>query len=257
MFVMGGFMLKIILKITLSVTVALLLIAATSAAISHYVPKFLPDDILSDDLASVKQEDQNRTVILDAGHGGEDPGAVGIGGIEEKTINLSLTKKIEKLLEFDGYNVIMTREEDELLYNSQSSGSRKAQDLRNRLAYQNDYPDATFVSIHMNKFPLESCHGLQVYYSGNNEKSMALAEVVRDTARAMLQPDNKREIKKSDSSIFILDNIRIPAVLIECGFISNPEEAALLASDNYQYRLAEVIATSIADYYSLAASKET
>ena len=242
------FMLKNVIRTILSVIILALLIAGGAFAISKYVREVFPEIILADNPDYVNKDKRNRTIIIDPGHGGEDPGAIGINGAEEKTINLSLSTKIKKLLEFDGYSVIMTRESDEMLLEGDISTGKKARDLRNRLNFGSRYPDAVFVSIHMNKFPAESCRGLQVYYSGNDDASREIAASIRDAVRTTLQPDNHREIKKADSSIFILDNIRIPAVLIECGFISNNDEAALLTDQTYQCELAAVIAGSINVY---------
>ena len=238
-------MIKVFLKTAASIVIFIFLLVAAALVSSVVINKFTYKFILADIPLGVKYDDETRTVIIDPGHGGEDPGAVGVGGVLEKDINLALSKKIKKLLEFERINVIMTREDDVLLYSEDMQGSKKAQDLRNRLDYQDRYPDAIFVSIHMNKFSLEYCRGLQVYYSENNSDSSLIAESIRRNIVDTLQPDNKRECKAADTSIFILKNIKIPAVLIECGFISNYEEAALLTSDKYQNALSALIAAAI------------
>ena len=240
-------MIKTLFKTAVSVILFISLLIAAALLSSAGINKLTAEFILTDNPLNVKGGGETRTVIIDPGHGGEDPGAVGVGDILEKNINLSLSKKIKKLLEFERFNVIMTREDDVLLYSEDAAGSKKAQDLRNRLDFQDSYPDALFVSIHMNKFPLEYCRGLQVYYSANNSESAVLAENIRQAVVTVLQPDNKRECKAADTSIFILNNIKIPAVLIECGFLSNNEEAALLSSDAYQNALSALIVSAVSN----------
>ena len=240
-------MIKVLFKTAVSIILFVSMLVAADLLSSTGINRLTAEFILADNSLGVKGDDETQTVIIDPGHGGEDPGAVGVGGVLEKDINLSLSKKIKKLLEFERFNVIMTREDDVLLYSEDAAGSKKAQDLRNRLDFQDSYPDALFVSIHMNKFPLEYCRGLQVYYSANNSVSAVLAENIRQNIVANLQPDNKRECKAADTSIFILNNIKIPAVLIECGFLSNNEEAALLSSDTYQNELSALIVSAVSN----------
>ena len=182
-------------------------------------------------------------VILDPGHGGIDGGA-SVNGLTEKDLNLSLSLVLRDMLRVCGAEVIMTREDD-LLLDDGNPGKVKMRDLRARLAFSEQYPDALFVSIHMNKFPSERVSGLQVYYSPNNEKSAVLAETIRERVVSELCPENKRASKAADSSIFILDNIAVPAVLVECGFLSCPSEAKLLADESYQKDLSAAICTAI------------
>lgn len=230
---------------------AILLLAVAVAAISAFsggvFKRAVTKLILTENVQTVKPYDKTKTVIIDPGHGGEDPGAVGVNGLLEKDVNLRLSLVLKELLILQGYNVVMTRDTDVLLYDENASGSKKGQDLKNRLDFEKKYPDAVFVSIHMNKFSMESCKGLQVYYSANTEESKALAEAVKENVREMIQSDNKRETKKANSSIFILDRIEIPAILIECGFLSNYSEAELLSSDEYISKLAFAISRAISE----------
>ncbi len=213
----------------------------------------LIDSIVADSNVSVKQDsavlatpgNERKVIILDAGHGGEDPGAIGTDGVYEKDLNLALTLKIRDLLIFEGYQVVLTRSDDRLLYDPTLNLSHKVQDLKNRLDVSTNYPNGIFVSIHMNKFPDERCSGLQVYYSGNHEQSKLLADAIQKATVEWLAPDNHRECKKATSAIFILDRITIPAVLVECGFLSNPTETGLLQDAVYQKKLAAVIAFSL------------
>lgn len=232
---------------------AALQLAAGIFLIDRYVE--LPAaSILSEDDGNVKQADDvfsktdsRPVIILDAGHGGEDSGAVGIGQVLEKDLNLSLTLRLRDLLTFEGWRVIMTRQDDRLLYDPSVSVSHKVQDLKTRLDYGNRYPNAVFVSIHMNKYPAESCKGLQVYYSPNHTASSTLADRIQGDVKLYLSPENHRLPKKATTSIYILSRIRIPAVLVECGFISNPEDTLMLSDATYQKKLTAVLANSL--YY--------
>ena len=177
-------------------------------------------------------------VILDAGHGGEDGGAVGVNGVYEKDLNLAITNELAALLRGAGVEVVLTRTEDKLLYGEGEDvrGQRKKNDLKNRLAIAEAYPDALFVSIHMNTFSVAKYSGLQVYYAGT-EGSRELANAVQNTVREGVQPENRRVPQAASSSIFLLHNAVGTSVLVECGFLSNPEECALLSQKDYQSRL--------------------
>ncbi len=191
------------------------------------------------------------TVVLDAGHGGEDGGAEGYGVIE-KHINLDLALKIAELLRARGINVVLTRDTDILLYdrNEDYEGRKKVLDLRKRLEITEQTENAVFVSIHMNYFAEEKYSGLQVYYSKNDPSSRILAELIQSMTKNELQPTNKRVIKEATSKIFLLDKLKCPAVLVECGFLSNKAEALSLSDENYREKLADVIFSAILDYIS-------
>jgi len=186
------------------------------------------------------------SVIIDAGHGGIDGGAVGAGGEIEKDINLAIALKLRRLFAMTNFQVIMTRDSDISLA-TDGVTRRKASDLSNRVKIANNNPGAIFVSIHMNKFPQESSRGLQVFYSPNNLDSANLADLIRMNNKEHRQPENNREIKRG-ADIFVLENIRNCGVLIECGFLSNHEEAALLTTEEYQKELARIIFASIAEF---------
>lgn len=187
------------------------------------------------------------TVIIDAGHGGRDGGASTESGVLEKDLNLAVALKLRDLVATLDADVVMTRETDVMLA-SESSQHKKRDDLNARLNMARERENCIFVSIHMNKFPVEKYSGLQVYYSGNNEESLALAEAIQERAGEFLRKGNARTVKKADSSIYILHHIEAPAVLVECGFLSNPEEAALLCTEEYQNKLAAVIFAAVAEY---------
>ena len=169
-------------------------------------------------------------IVLDAGHGGADGGAVGVNGVSEKDLNLAVTLELARLLREAGFEVILTRTDDcLLLYEGQDiAGHRKENDLKNRLAIAKNNPDAIFVSIHMNTFGVSKYSGLQVYYADNTE-SRRLAYAVQGAVVERLQPDNHRVPHAASSSIYLLENAVGTAVLVECGFLSNPEECALLS----------------------------
>ncbi|MBP3919027.1 MAG: N-acetylmuramoyl-L-alanine amidase [Clostridia bacterium] len=187
-------------------------------------------------------------VVLDAGHGGEDGGAVSADGVAEKTLNLSIVLMLGDMLEAAGVPVVYTRTDDNGLYDGAVPGHRKMADLKNRLAVWSQYPGALFVSVHMNTFSSAKYRGMQVFYSKNKEESKALAEIIRETNQTCLQPENTRACKAADSSIFLLDRCEGTAVLAECGFLSNPEEAALLSDAAYREKVAGVLCASILNY---------
>jgi len=187
------------------------------------------------------------TVILDAGHGGEDGGALSATGVVEKDVNLKIVFLLRDLLEANGIHVILTRESDVLLYdrNVNYQGRKKMLDLLARKKVADENPDAVFVSIHMNTYPLQSCRGLQVWYSPNDARSLSLATSIQETAREQLDPQNDRSVKRAGSNIYLMDRISTPAVLVECGFLTNPEEADLLATSQYQQKIALAVFLSI------------
>ena len=187
------------------------------------------------------------TVILDAGHGGEDGGASSADGLLEKDLNLALVLTMRDILTANGIEVILTRETDTLLYdrNADFQGQKKRLDMAARLKIANETPNAVFVSIHMNTYPHPSCQGVQVWYSENNEASFELAKTIQSTTQELLQNENDRTVKRSGSSIYLLRKLEYPAVLVECGFLSSPEEATLLGDESYRQQLALVLCMGI------------
>ncbi len=193
-----------------------------------------------------------KTVIVDAGHGGDDGGAIGIDGTVEKDINLDIALKLEKILKFYGFNVIMTRTQDVMTCDDglDSLRKRKISDIHNRFELMRKNPDAIFISVHQNKFEDSSQHGTQVFYSGNDERSKELAEAIQTSVTLTLQRKNDRVVKKSGSGIYLLYHAKIPAVLIECGFISNSDEVKKLKDESYRMKLAILIADGLLKYLS-------
>ena len=192
------------------------------------------------------------TVVIDAGHGGEDGGTQSADGMYEKDINLEIARMLEVMLRANGICTVMTRTEDMLLYDRgvDYQGRKKVLDLAARRRIAEETENGVLVSIHMNAFPEERYRGLQVFYSPNDTLSRDLAERIQGTAQKYLQPENNRKIKKATSSIYLLDRLQCPAVLVECGFLSNPQEAALLSEENYRRELAFVLFCAVMDYIS-------
>ena len=189
-------------------------------------------------------------VIIDAGHGGFDGGAEGLGGIVEKDVNLPIALKLRDLLRAEGFRVIMTRESDVSTCDEGlgSISEKKTSDIMNRYEILKENPDAIYIGIHQNKFPESSSFGAQMFYGPRSEQSEILAGILQQNFRELLQPENKREPKKAENNIFLLYHAPIPAVLIECGFVSNPGDAAKLVDESYQNKLAYVISGSLLQY---------
>ena len=190
------------------------------------------------------------TIIIDAGHGGEDGGTVGVNGVYEKDLNLAVSLLLHMMLQEKGYNTIMTRSDDALLYDRDVNyeGQKKLLDFKARLAIAEKEEKAIFVSIHMNSFSQSKYKGLQVYYSKNSPASKLLAEEIQLNGRLLLDASNNRLPKLADGNILLLDRINHPAVLVECGFLSNPKECERLSTDAYQKEVAESICLSIINY---------
>lgn len=195
---------------------------------------------------------EHPTVILDSGHGGFDGGAVAADGTVEKEINLKISLKLQKFLEAGGYEVVMTRSTDDST-DSIPSGSiqaRKKSDLKNRLDLMSEYPNAIFVSIHLNKFTTSAACGAQVFYSPAVKQSEMLGKCIQDRVIQLLQPDNTRVIKKGTSSTYLLKNATVPAVIVECGFLSNHSELEKLKDSGYQGKMAFSVFCGIQKFFS-------
>lgn len=191
------------------------------------------------------------TVVLDAGHGGEDSGAVA-NGLYEKDINLSIVLRLRDMLRMAGVPVVMTRDEDTSIGDTSADTvrERKNSDLKARVSLTNEDENRVLVSIHQNKFPQEKYFGTQFFYASQIPGSEQLAMAMRQSVVGMLQPENKRELKPAGNSIYILKQAKVPAVIAECGFLSNPEEAARLSDEKYQQQMAFSLFCGIMDYLS-------
>lgn len=187
------------------------------------------------------QADKN-ILIIDAGHGGMDGGAVGKNGTLEKDINLSVSEYLKEIAEKNGKKVIMTRSEDKSLHTTDSAKIRdqKRSDLENRRQILQSNNNGIFVSIHMNQYGQESVKGAQTFYA-NNDPSRILAQNIQSSLVNGLADGNKRIAKPAPSTLYIFKGCNSTAVVVECGFLSNPEEEKLLATEEYQKKLAKCI----------------
>lgn len=192
-----------------------------------------------------------KTVIIDAGHGNFDGGAV-VNNVLEKDINLKIANSISNMLRASGFKVICTRTDDSSTESDPTAtiAARKRSDLNNRLKIAKENPDAIFISIHLNKFSSSSVKGAQMFYSTKNEKSKVLAEFLKDSVKNLLQPDNHRTTKAGTSSTFLLHYSPIPTVIAECGFMSNPNELSMLQTEKYQSEMAFAIFCGILNYFN-------
>ena len=224
----------------------ILILLSVIAIIPFIAPK-------SEENTAVSAKRLNKPqIILDAGHGGFDGGAVANDGTVEKDINLKICVTLAEFLRFGGYDVIMTRSDDISTddVDSDKIATRKKSDLKNRLELMKNNPDAIFVSIHLNKFTTSTASGSQVFYSGKCEESAALGEAIQSAIVGLLQPTNTRVNKKATSSTYLLYNATVPAVLVECGFLSNAGDLQKLKDKDYQKKMAFSIFCGITRYFT-------
>ena len=184
-------------------------------------------------------------LVLDAGHGGEDGGAVSLTGVPESQINLAIVLKLRDVLGLYGVDPILLRETDVSLHDGDAGTLRekKRSDLKNRVAAVEEVEGGILLSVHQNTYPSSRYHGTHVFYAPT-EGSQALAERFQNSIKAALQPDNQRAVKQIPDTVYIMNHVTCPAVLIECGFLTNPEEEALLRDEDYQRKLSAVIAAA-------------
>ena len=191
-----------------------------------------------------------KTVILDAGHGTPDEGAQSSDGVTEAETNLKITLKVQKLLEQNGCNVILTRSDDNAIYDldSKTLRQKKVSDIKNRVKIGNESSADVFVSIHLNKISESQYYGWQCFYNTKSEKSIDLAKSIQESLNEAIEKENNRVAKKLNS-VYIMKNVEIPISIVECGFLSNPEEEKQLLEDSYQERLAWGIYNGIMEYF--------
>lgn len=200
---------------------------------------------------SLKSFPTDDTVfIIDAGHGGMDGGAVAEDGTVEKDINLSAALKLKSMMSALGFKTETTRTEDIMTCDEGLSTLRekKVSDIRNRLAMLKSAEKGVLISIHQNSYPSGTSKGSQVFYSGGSAQSETLAECIQQSLVSMLQPDNHRKIKKAGTSIYLLYHATKPAVMVECGFMTNPSECDKLKDENYQKELSFGIICGVFEY---------
>jgi N-acetylmuramoyl-L-alanine amidase len=190
-------------------------------------------------------------VVIDAGHGGPDPGCIGVGGELEKDINLAIALGLRDLLEFSGFTVIMTRDTDVSIHDEGTTGLRrqKLSDMENRREIVLNYPDSVFISIHQNQFTEPQYFGAQMFYSTVNRDNFRFAQLMQEKFRELV-PENDREAKLIDGELYLFRNTPQPALLIECGFLSNAEEAARLADSEFQKKVSFTIYRGIIEFLS-------
>lgn len=191
-------------------------------------------------------KDQPITVVIDPGHGGNDPGKVGTSDILEKDINLEIALTLADILKESGINVIMTRDGDYGLY-EESDSNKKNTDLHNRCKLVEESKATLVVSIHQNSFTDSTVSGAQVFYYSGSEKSRILAQEISDSLSTSIGKDNTRPIK-DNSDYFLLLNTPCPCIIIECGFLSNPIETKKLQDPNYQLLLSRAISQGVLDF---------
>lgn len=207
-------------------------------------------------LPTAASTSQKPIIVLDAGHGGLDSGAVGMTGVLEKDINLSIVLALRDLFEMSGFEVVLTRDEDISIYDAGVEGIRnqKMSDMDNRLAIIQKYPDSIFLCIHQNNFTDPQYSGAQMFYNNNNPLNRTLAQIMKNKF-TQLQPENGREIKLSGNELFLLKSNKNPSLMIECGFLSNPEEEQKLSTWEYQQKVAFTIWGGVMEFLNATEEK--
>lgn len=210
-------------------------------------------------LANTKEKDTvqtvalpvtNKVIVLDAGHGIPDEGAQSSNGVSEASINLKIALKVQNLLEQSGATVILTRSDENAIYDidSKTLRQKKISDIHNRVKIGNESSADIFVSIHLNKILQGEYWGWQCFYKEGNENSMKLAKIIQENLNGAIQKDNKRVAMKIDN-VYIIKHVEIPTAIVECGFLSNEEEEKQLLLDEYQDKLAWGIYNGIISYF--------
>ena len=191
-----------------------------------------------------------KVIVIDAGHGKPDEGAESSTGTTEAESNLKIALKLQNLLEQSGSTVILTRSDENAIYDIDKNTLRekKVSDIHNRVKIGNESSADIFVSIHLNKIPQNKYYGWQTFYKPNDENSIKLAKSIQKNLNEAIQKENKRVPMKLDT-VYIMKHVQIPTTIVECGFLSNPEEEKLLLDDNYQNKLAWGIYNGIMDYF--------
>lgn len=193
----------------------------------------------------------NKTIVIDAGHGGEDGGATSENGISEAQINLKIALNLQKLLEQSGANVILTRSDENAIYDldKKTLREKKVSDIKNRVKIGNNSSADIFVSIHLNKIPQNQYSGWQTFYKDGNEQGKELAKSIQNNLNETIQKENKR-VPMKISNVYIIKQVEIPTAIVECGFLSNPEEEQILQQEIYQEKLAWGIYNGIIEYFN-------
>ena len=201
-------------------------------------------------LETMSKEVSEKTVILDAGHGNPDGGAVSINGTIESDITLQITQKVKNILEQENIKVILTRSDENGIYdeNAKTISQKKVSDIRNRVKIGNNSKADIFVSIHLNKIEQEKYWGWQCFFKNNNENSKKLAQSIQNGLNTSIQKNNTR-VPMKINKVYLVDHVEIPITVVECGFLSNNEEEKLLKQNEYQEKLAWGIYQGIKEYF--------
>ena len=203
---------------------------------------------LSKEAAMVSNEtaEKEKVIVIDAGHGGADPGMIGIGGLEEKGINLAVSMKLKEALENQGFTVVMTRQEDKGLY-EEGTRNKKVQDMQNRIEIMEKAKPILAVSIHQNSYTEESVKGPQVFYYETSAEGQKLAVNIQSALNTELSTERPRK-EKGNTSYFLLKKSPCVLNIVECGFLTNKQEAELLQTEEYQQKIVEAVAKGIVQY---------
>lgn len=224
---MKKFFTLVILLTVLGIGLAALLLVSQPAAVKAYVPARFAE----------------CTLVIDAGHGGEDGGAVSVSGVSESDLNLAVAKRLDAILGFCGVPSVMLRSEDVMLSDpgGKTMRDRKVSDLHNRVKAVEQIADAVLISVHQNSFTDSKFSGAQVFYAPTPD-SQGFAERTQELLRATLSPGNNRQAKLIPQTVYLMNHINCKAILVECGFLTNPEEDRLLQTPDYQLKLAATLA---------------
>lgn len=198
-------------------------------------------------IAQTREAEEGKIcIVIDAGHGGSDPGKVGINKADEKDINLQIAERLKTLLEAQGIKVVMTRTDENGLYH-ESSKNKKVEDMRKRCEIITKANPVFTISIHQNSYPQESVKGAQVFYYGASLEGKELAETLQASLKERLDPENHR-LAKANESYYLLKKTPSPTVIVECGFLSNSQEAELLVTEEYQEKVAWAVQMGVLQY---------
>ena len=238
-----------------------LIVALIVLALVFFLTKpFEKDPSSTEDTSSQTKEPSEQpknlgVIVLDAGHGGLDPGKVGVNDVLEKDINLAIVLKLRPLLEDYGFTVHLTRDSDKILGPANSSRPKR-DDMIARVDMVKELNPYFTISIHQNSFPTPSVNGPQVFYYKDSEESATMAQIVQNSLNQYLNPQKKRE-PQANANYYLLTRTPTPTVIVECGFLSNPDEAALLATDSYQQKVAEAVYMGVVSYYETNSQDQT
>lgn len=207
-------------------------------------------NVKPDTVETVSMPVSNKVIVIDAGHGIPDEGAESSNGTSEAEINLKIALKVQNLLEQSGATVILTRSDENAIYDldSKTLKQKKISDIHNRVKIGNESSADIFVSIHLNKIPQQQYDGWQTFYNEQSADGQKLAKCLQDNLNLAIQKENKRVPMKIDN-VYIVKHVEIPISIVECGFLSNPEEEKNLLDENYQTKLSWGIYNGIMDYF--------